>query len=124
VDTYWQTETGAHLATNMPGAHPMKPGSCAFPYYGIQFAVLDSQSGKEITTPEAQGVLAIKARWPSITRTVYGDHDRYLNVYLRPYAGYYFTGDGCRRDNDGYYWITGNKTIIIVYLVICCRFIY
>ena len=86
VDTYWQTETGCHLATNLPGT-ALKPGSCGLPVYGINFAVLDPQSGQEITTTEAQGVLCIKQPFPSIARTVYGDHDRYLNVYMRPYPG-------------------------------------
>ncbi len=113
VDTYWQTETGAHLAANLPGAIPMKPGSCTFPYYGINFAVLDSTTGKELEGNNVEGVLAIKDIWPSITRTVYNDHERYLNVYLRPYKGYYFTGDGCRRDEDGYYWITGRVDDVI-----------
>ena len=113
VDTYWQTETGAHLATNLPGATPMKPGSCALPCYGIDFAVLDSSTGKELEGNDVEGVLAIKGIWPSIARTVYGDHDRYLNVYTRPYPGYYFTGDGCRRDKDGYYYITGRVDDVI-----------
>lgn len=113
VDTYWQTETGGHLATNIPGVMPQKPGSCALPYFGIDFAIVDPVSGKEITTQEAEGVLCIKKPWPSIARTVYGDHDRYLSVYMRPYPGYYFTGDGCRRDKDGYYWITGRVDDVI-----------
>ena len=113
VDTYWQTETGAHLATNLPGAAPMKPGSCALPCYGIDFAVLDPSSGKELSGNEVEGVLAVKKIFPSVARTVYGDHDRYLNVYLKPYPGYYFTGDGCRRDKDGYYYITGRVDDVI-----------
>lgn len=113
VDTYWQTETGAHLATNIPGALPMKPGSCALPCYGIDFAVLDATTGKELVGPNVEGVLAIRNTWPSIARTVYGDHDRYMNVYLRPYPGFYFTGDGCRRDDDGYYYITGRVDDVI-----------
>jgi acetyl-CoA synthetase len=112
-DTYWQTETGAHIATNMPGAMHAKPGSCALPYYGIQFAVLDPTSGVELEGNNVEGVLCIKKPWPSIARTVYGDHDRFLSVYTRPYPGYYFTGDGCKRDNDGYYWITGRVDDVI-----------
>ena len=107
VDTWWQTETGGHMATPLPGVTPMKPGSCTKPFYGIQLAVIDPQSGKEKTETEAEGVLCIKHPWPSTTRTVYGDHERYLNVYMKPYPGSYFTGEGCRRDADGYYWITG-----------------
>jgi len=89
VDTYWQTETGGHVATNLHGVHPMKPGSCALPYYGIEFCVVDPTSGKEIQGNNVEGVLCIKRPWPSIARTVYGDHDRYLNVYMRPYPGTY-----------------------------------
>jgi acetyl-CoA synthetase len=113
ADTYWQTETGAHLASNLPGAGPMKPGSCTLPYYGINFAVLDPTSGKELIGNEVEGVLCIKSNWPSLTRTVYNDHERYLNVYLRPYPGYYFTGDGCKRDAEGHYWITGRVDDVI-----------
>ena len=87
----------------------MKPGSCAFPYFGIEFSVVDPVSGKEIEGNPAEGVLCIKKPWPSIARTVHGDHERYLNVYMRPYEGFYFTGDGARRDEDGYYWITGTE---------------
>jgi acetyl-CoA synthetase len=113
VDTYWQTETGAHLATNMPGAVPMKPGSCALPCYGIDFVVLDAATGRELEGPNVEGVLAIRKLWPSIARSVHGDHERYLNVYMKPYPGYYFTGDGCRRDQDGYYYITGRVDDVI-----------
>ena len=87
VDTYWQTETGGHIATNLPGIMAMKPGSCALPYYGIEFAVLDPASGKELVGANVEGVLCIKSPWPSMARTVYGDHDRFLNVYTRPYPG-------------------------------------
>mmetsp|Transcript_8308 Transcript_8308/g.7440 ORF Transcript_8308/g.7440 Transcript_8308/m.7440 type:complete len:691 (+) Transcript_8308:19-2091(+) len=113
VDTYWQTETGGHVGTNLPGAVDMKPGSCAFPFFGINFAILDPTTGKELTGDEVVGVLCIKNSWPGIARTLYGDHDRYLNVYLKPYPGYFFTGDGCRRDADGYYWITGRVDDVI-----------
>eukprot|EP00428_Durinskia_dybowskii_P061331 CAMPEP_0170369332 /NCGR_PEP_ID=MMETSP0117_2-20130122/7926_1 /TAXON_ID=400756 /ORGANISM="Durinskia baltica, Strain CSIRO CS-38" /LENGTH=661 /DNA_ID=CAMNT_0010624043 /DNA_START=14 /DNA_END=1999 /DNA_ORIENTATION=+ len=113
VDTYWQTETGGHVATNFPGITPMKPGSCAFPYYGIEFAIVEPQSGKELEGNGVEGVLCIKKPWPSIARTVYGDHDRYRSVYTRPYPGYYFTGDGAKRDEDGYYWITGRVDDVI-----------
>lgn len=86
-DTYWQTETGGHLATNLPGLHPMKPGSCAVPYYGIEFAIVDPQSGKEVEGNDVEGVLCVKTPWPSMARTVYGDHERFMNVYLKPYPG-------------------------------------
>jgi len=112
-DTYWQTETGGHLASSLPGVHTMKPGSCAHPYFGIQFAVIDSTTGKEIEGNGVEGVLCVKSIFPSCARTVYGDHNRYLSVYTRPYPGYYFTGDGCRRDEDGFYWITGRVDDVI-----------
>jgi len=107
VDTYWQTETGGHVITNLPGVTPMKPGSCTLPCYGIEVVVLDAASGKEIDEIEAEGVLAIKQPWPGMARTCLGDHQRYLNVYMKPYPGYYFAGDGCRRDEHGFIWITG-----------------
>ncbi len=107
VDTWWQTETGGHLMTPLPGATTTKPGSCTFPFFGIQPVILDPASGEEITTTEATGVLCIRDSWPGQMRTVYGDHDRFVATYFADYKGYYFTGDGCRRDADGYYWITG-----------------
>ena len=107
VDTFWQTETGGHVITNLPGVTPMKPGSCTLPCYGIDLAVLDPSSGKELPGNGVEGVLCIKQPWPGLARTCLGDHERYLNVYMKPYPGYYFTGDGCRRDSDGYIWITG-----------------
>jgi len=113
ADTYWQTETGGHIATNMPGTVHQKPGSCALPYFGIEFAVVDAATGKEILGNDVSGVLCIKRPWPSMARTVYGDHDRFMNVYLRPYPGFYFTGDGCKRDKNGYYIITGRVDDVI-----------
>mmetsp|Transcript_28885 Transcript_28885/g.66090 ORF Transcript_28885/g.66090 Transcript_28885/m.66090 type:complete len:655 (-) Transcript_28885:404-2368(-) len=107
VDTYWQTETGGHIVTNIPEMIPMVPGSCTMPCYGIDTVVLDAQTGKEIDGNDVEGVLAIKQPWPGLTRTCLGDHERYLNVYMKPYPGYYFPGDGCRRDKDGNIWITG-----------------
>lgn len=107
VDTYWQTETGGHVITNLPSITPMKPGSCTLPFFGIDTVVLDPQTGKEIEGNGVEGVLAIKQPWPGMTRTCLGDHERYLTVYMKPYPGYYFPGDGCRRDEDGYIWITG-----------------
>ena len=91
----------------LPGVAPMKPGSCSLPFYGVDFAILDPQTGKEKFGNGVEGVLCMRDPWPGIARTVYGDHQRYLNVYMRPYPGFYFTGDGARRDDDGYYWITG-----------------
>jgi len=107
VDTWWQTETGGHMLTPLPGAIATKPGSATKPFFGVQPVILDPQSGEEITTTEAEGVLCIKDSWPGQMRTVYGDHDRFVATYFSDYKGYYFTGDGCRRDGDGYYWITG-----------------
>ncbi len=107
VDTWWQTETGGHLLTPLPGAIATKPGSATVPFFGIQPAILDPQSGKEVTTVEAEGVLCFKDSWPGQMRSIYGDHDRFVQTYFTDYKGYYFSGDGCRRDADGYYWITG-----------------
>jgi acetyl-CoA synthetase len=113
VDTWWQTETGGIMITSLPGAIPMKPGSATLPFFGVQPVILDPQSGAEITTTEAEGVLAIKDSWPGQMRTVYGDHDRFRKTYFSDYKGYYFSGDGCRRDKDGYYWITGRVDDVI-----------
>jgi len=106
VDTWWQTETGAHMLTPLPGATPLKPGSATNPFFGVQPVLLDDQ-GNEISGNPAEGNLAIKHPWPSMMRTVYGDHKRFYETYFAMYPGYYFTGDGARRDEDGYYWITG-----------------
>ena len=111
VDTWWQTETGAILITPLPGATLLKPGSATRPFFGVQPALLDEQ-GQEIEGPGA-GVLAIKASWPSQIRSIYGDHQRMIDTYFKPYPGYYFTGDGARRDEDGYYWITGRVDDVI-----------
>ncbi|HNE27269.1 MAG TPA: AMP-binding protein, partial [Pseudomonadales bacterium] len=105
VDTWWQTETGVHMITPLPQAIPTKPGSATLPMFGVQPVLLD-QAGKEIEGA-GEGMLAIKASWPAQIRTVYGNHQRLLDNYFAQYAGYYFTGDGARRDADGYYWITG-----------------
>ena len=113
VDTWWQTETGGHLLTPLPGATDTKPGSATKPFFGIEPVILDPQTGKELTSPEAEGVLCIKDSWPGQMRTVYGDHDRFVKTYFSDYKGYYFTGDGCRRDSDGYYWITGRVDDVI-----------
>lgn len=106
VDTWWQTETGAHMLTPLPGATPLKPGSATRPFFGVDPVLLDDQ-GNEIEGNPAEGNLAIKQPWPSMMRTVYGDHKRFFETYFAMYPGYYFTGDGARRDEDGYYWITG-----------------
>jgi acetyl-CoA synthetase len=105
VDTWWQTETGAHMITPLPGAMALKPGSAGLPFFGVDLALLTEQ-GVEIEGPGA-GYLVIKSSWPSQIRSVYGDHQRMVDTYFKPYPGYYFTGDGASRDEDGYYRITG-----------------
>eukprot|EP00741_Cyanophora_paradoxa_P006738 tig00001038_g6518.t1 len=111
VDTWWQTETGGHMITGLPGAIAMKPGSASLPFYGVEPVVLN-EKGEEVQG-ECSGYLALKRPWPGIMRTVYGDHARYEQTYFSTYKGYYFTGDGCRRDADGYYWITGRVDDVI-----------
>ena len=106
VDTWWQTETGGILISPMPGAVPTKPGSATLPFFGIE-PVLLSNEGEELTTTEASGLLAIKGPWPSMARTIQGDHVRFYETYLKQFRGYYLTGDGATRDADGYYWLTG-----------------
>lgn len=113
VDTYWQTETGSHIVTPLPGAIPTKPGSATVPFFGIDVAILDPVTGKELVGNDVTGVLAIKKPWPSIARTVYNNHQRYLETYLKPYPGYYFTGDGASRDKDGYIWVRGRVDDVI-----------
>ncbi|MDT2058519.1 MAG: acetate--CoA ligase [Planktomarina sp.] len=113
VDTWWQTETGGHLMTPLPGATNTKPGSCTLPFFGIQPVILEPTTGAELHDTEAEGVLCIKDSWPGQMRTVWGDHDRFISAYFSDYKGYYFTGDGCRRDADGYYWITGRVDDVI-----------
>jgi acetyl-CoA synthetase len=105
VDTWWQTETGAHMITPLPGATDLKPGSATLPFFGVEPALLDND-GREIHGA-GEGNLVIKASWPSQIRTVFGDHTRMVDTYFKPFPGYYTTGDGARRDEDGYYWITG-----------------
>ncbi|MDX1485305.1 MAG: acetate--CoA ligase [Alphaproteobacteria bacterium] len=107
VDTWWQTETGGHMITSLPGAIDMKPGSATLPFFGVEPVVLEPSTGEVLTSTAAEGVLAIRASWPGQMRTVWGDHARFVSTYFEQYKGYYFTGDGCRRDADGYYWITG-----------------
>lgn len=113
VDTWWQTETGGHMITPLPGAISSKPGSATMPFFGVQPVLLDPTTGAEITEMVAEGVLCIKDSWPGQMRTVYGDHERFIQTYFSDYKGYYFTGDGCRRDADGYYWITGRVDDVI-----------
>tara|TARA_R110002110_G_scaffold362241_1_gene571982 strand:+ start:39545 stop:41476 length:1932 start_codon:yes stop_codon:yes gene_type:complete len=105
IDTWWQTETGAHMITPLPGATPLKPGSATVPFFGVDLALLN-EDGSEVEGP-GSGYLVIKSSWPSQIRSVYGDHQRMVDTYFSHYPGYYFTGDGATRDADGYYWITG-----------------
>ena len=106
VDTWWQTATGGILISPFPGATPTKPGSATLPFFGVQ-PVLLSEEGNEISGNDVSGLLALKTSWPGQMRTIYGDHARFIEVYFSQFPGYYFTGDGAKRDEDGYYWITG-----------------
>jgi len=106
VDTWWQTETGGILITPLPSVTQLKPGSATLPFFGISPVILD-ESGNEIKGNPAEGLLAIKNSWPGQMRTIYGDHQRFIDTYFSMFKGYYFTGDGAKRDTDGYYWITG-----------------
>ncbi len=111
VDTWWQTETGGILITPLPGATALKPGSATRPFFGVQAGLLDDK-GQEIEGP-AEGILVIKHPWPGQMRTLFGDHQRFIDTYFSMYPGYYFAGDGARRDEDGYYWITGRVDDVI-----------
>ena len=113
VDTWWQTETGGHLMTPLPGAHATKPGAAMKPFFGIKPVVLEPTTGAEIEGNDVEGVLCIADSWPGQMRTVWGDHERFEQTYFSDYKGYYFTGDGCRRDADGDYWITGRVDDVI-----------
>ena len=111
VDTWWQTETGGILIAPLPAAVDTKPGSATLPFFGVKPVILTPE-GERIEGPGA-GVLAIEEPWPGIMRTVFGDHSRFKETYFTQYPGLYFTGDGCRRDEDGYYWITGRVDDVI-----------
>jgi len=113
VDTYWQTETGGFMLTPIPGCIPQKAGSATLPFFGVKPEVLDATTGKPLHGNNVNGVLAFSLPWPSLARTVYNDHQRYLATYMKPYLGYYFTGDGAFRDKDGYYWISGRVDDVI-----------
>jgi acetyl-CoA synthetase len=112
VDTWWQTETGGIMISPLPGVTPLKPGSATLPFFGVEPVVLDEQ-GKEVLGNGVSGLLAIRNPWPGMARTIQNDHQRFVETYLRPFLGYYITGDGCRRDEDGYYWITGRVDDVI-----------
>ncbi|PBP15582.1 putative acetyl-coenzyme A synthetase 1 [Diplocarpon rosae] len=113
VDTYWQTETGSNVITPLAGVTPTKPGSASLPFFGIEPAIIDPVSGEEIHGNDVEGVLAFKQPWPSMARTVWGAHKRYMDTYLNVYKGYYFTGDGAGRDHEGYYWIRGRVDDVV-----------
>ena len=112
VDTWWQTETGGVLITPLPGGTILKPGSATRPFFGVDPVILDSD-GHEVSELEAEGALCIRESWPGQMRTVFGDHDRFVKTYFETFKGYYFSGDGCRRDADGYYWITGRMDDVL-----------
>ncbi len=107
VDTWWQTETGGILITPIPGVTPTKPGSATLPFFGIQPVIVVPETGEELKGNNVEGALCMKGSWPGQARTIYQDHSRFVETYFTQYPGYYFTGDGCKRDEDGYYWITG-----------------
>ncbi|QPJ63267.1 MAG: acetate--CoA ligase [Candidatus Nitronauta litoralis] len=113
VDTWWQTETGGILITPLPGCTPCKPGSATFPFFGVSPVVIEAETGKVVEGNGVSGVLAMKKPWPGQARTIFGDHERFEETYFKLYPGYYFTGDGCTRDVDGYYWITGRVDDVI-----------
>ena len=111
VDTWWQTETGGILITPLPGATRLKPGSATLPFFGVAPAIVDN--GGQALAGECSGNLVLTRPWPGMMRTVYGDHQRFIDTYFKQYPGMYFTGDGARRDRDGYYWITGRVDDVI-----------
>jgi acetyl-CoA synthetase len=111
VDTWWQTETGGILISPLPGATDLKPGSATLPFFGVQPALVNADG--EVLEGATEGNLVLRDSWPGQMRTVYGDHQRFIDTYFRTYPGSYFTGDGCRRDADGYYWITGRVDDVI-----------
>lgn len=113
VDTYWQTETGGHVITPLPGATPTKAGSATLPFIGIEARILDQHTGKTLEGPNVNGVLVISKPWPSMARTIFGDHSKFVQTYFAPYRGHYFSGDRASRDGDGYYWIRGRVDDVI-----------
>jgi len=113
VDTYWQTETGGIVFTSLPGATPLKPGSTTFPFFGVTPVLLDEEKKEVIEGNDVKGLLAFSSSWPALSRTIFNDHERYYNTYMKPYPGFYMTGDGCYRDADGYYWIIGRVDDVI-----------
>ncbi|CAN3375974.1 hypothetical protein DIURU_003250 [Diutina rugosa] len=112
-DTYWQTESGSHFIAPIAGITPNKPGSASLPFFGIDTCLIDPVSGVEIQGNDVEGVLAVKQPWPSMARSVWHNHTKYMDTYFNPYPGYYFTGDGAARDHDGYYWIRGRVDDVV-----------
>jgi len=112
IDTWWQTETGGHMICLLPAVAPIKPGSCSFPFFGVDPVILDD-TGEPVKYPEEEGVLCIRQPWPGIARTVYGDHERFRDTYFSHVPGMYFTGDGAKQDEDGYFWIIGRIDDVI-----------
>ncbi|RLA92729.1 MAG: acetate--CoA ligase, partial [Deltaproteobacteria bacterium] len=112
MDTWWQTETGGHMLTYLPGVSPIKPGSCGMPFFGVEPAIVDD-TGEEVRFPNQEGALCIKRPWPGMARTIFGDHDRFIDTYFSKVPGMYFSGDGAKRDEDGYYWIIGRIDDVI-----------
>ncbi|MBU1740300.1 MAG: acetate--CoA ligase [Proteobacteria bacterium] len=113
MDTWWQTETGGHMLTPLPGVAPIKPGSCSFPFFGVDPVILDPDTGEEARFPNQEGALCIRRPWPGMARTLFGDHERFREVYFSRVAGMYFTGDGAKQDEEGYFWITGRIDDVI-----------
>jgi acetyl-CoA synthetase len=107
IDTWWQTETGGHLITPIAGITPTKPGSATLPFFGVEPLIVNPETGAELKGNGVEGALCIRQSWPGQARTIYKDHARFKETYFTQYKGLYFTGDGCKRDEDGYYWITG-----------------
>ncbi len=112
IDTWWQTETGGHMITPLPGVAPIKPGSCSYPFFGVEPVILDD-TGEPVKYPNEEGILCIRQPWPGIARTVYGDHERFRDTYFSHAPGMYFTGDGAKQDEDGYFWIIGRIDDVI-----------
>ncbi|MBA2879890.1 acetyl-CoA synthetase [Desulfosalsimonas propionicica] len=112
IDTWWQTETGGHMLTPLPGVAPVKPGSCSFPFFGVDPVILDD-TGEPVKFPDEEGLLCIRKPWPAMARTVYGDHERFRETYFSQVPGMYFTGDAAKKDADGYYWIIGRIDDVI-----------
>jgi acetyl-CoA synthetase len=112
IDTWWQTETGGHMITPLPGVAPIKPGSCSYPFFGVDPVILDD-TGEPVKYPNEEGILCIRQPWPGIARTVYGDHERFRDTYFSHAPGMYFTGDGAKQDEDGYFWIIGRIDDVI-----------